>query len=230
MAAGHAPKPAPAETRARRSVAKASVVPDTVAKNGKGDPRPERTRRAILEAFVALCGERGLAATSVAAICGRAKVNRATFYRHYEGRADLLERGLDAMFAEIGDRIDPPDVAEGRTRASAERRIELLFELVGERSGIVRPIMSGEAGPELRAKAQAYCEAYFADRRLSRLGLPDELYSLPTEAIPRALSSLLLGIVSWWLEEPRRLPATEIAARYLDFVAFGLFAKSRGTA
>jgi AcrR family transcriptional regulator len=230
MAADHEPEDQPAATRSAGTVAKATEGGECVAKGEKeaarpkeGDPRPERTRLAILEAFVALCRERGLESTSVAAICERAGVNRATFYRHYEDRADLLDRGLEAMFADIGERIDPPSVEEGRTRDSAQRRIELLFELVEKRAGIVRPIMSGEAGAELRAKALDYCETYLADRRLSRLGLPGEEYALLPEAIPRALASLFFGIASWWLEEPSRRSAREVAACYLSFIAFGLF-------
>ena len=41
-----------------------------------------------------------------------------------------MDRGLDGFFAEIGDRIDPATVEEGRTRESAVRRIEALFQLI----------------------------------------------------------------------------------------------------
>ncbi len=201
-------------------VAKATQSRQSVA--GSRDPRCARTRAAILEAFVSLCGERGDEGASVAAICRRARVNRATFYRHFEDRTDLLDRGLEGFFAEIGDRIDPPTVEEGRTSESAARRIELLFELIEGRANLMRLVLSGSAGAALRARAESFCETYIEARRVARLSRPDERYTLPRAALPRALASLFMGLASWWLDHPGSCSATEMARRYLAFISSGL--------
>jgi AcrR family transcriptional regulator len=171
---------------------------------------------------VASGGENGLESTSVAGICRRARVNRATFYRHFEDKSDLLERGLESLLAEIGDRIDPPSVEEGRRPESVKRRIELLFELVEEKAGLFGLLLSGTASPALRDKVEAFCESYIEARRLARLSSPDESFSLPREAIPRALASLFTAIASWWLERPGAYTAREMAGYYLAFLGGGV--------
>jgi len=203
-----------------KSVAKATVSRQSVA--GSRDPRCERTRSAILDAYVALCAERGNEFAGVAEICRRARINKATFYRHFEDRADLLERGLDAFFAAIGDRIDPATVEEGRTRESAVLRIETLFGLIGEHATLIGLVLS-PAGSFLRRKAESFCEEYIQARRVARLSRPGETFSLPREAIPRALTSLCFGLAQWWLEHPGVCSAKEVAGYYLSFVASGLF-------
>lgn len=202
-------------------VAKATKSRQNVARSR--DPRCERTRAAILEAYVALCGERGNEFAGVSEICRRARVNKATFYRHFEDRADLLDRGLVGFFAEIGDRIDPFTVEEGRTIESAVRRIESLFELIEEHSKLIRLVLSGSAGSSLRRKAESFCEEYIEARRVIRLSPPGERFSLPREAIPRALASLCIGLASWWLDHPGSFSAREIAGWYFSFVYSGLF-------
>ena len=58
------------------------------------DPRIARSRAAIVEAAVALLLEGGVHATSVDAIVERAGVSKATLYRHWETRQQLI---LDAL-------------------------------------------------------------------------------------------------------------------------------------
>ncbi len=202
-------------------VAKATQSRRNVA--GSRDPRCERTRAAILEAYVSLCSERGNEYAGVAEICRRARVNKATFYRHFEDRADLVDRGLEGFFAKIGDRIDPPTVEEGRTVESAVRRIAMLFEFIEESSKLLRPVLSGAAGSILRRKAESFIEGYIEARRVVRLSKPEERFSLPREAIPRALASLCIGLASWWLDHPGSASAREIAGSYFSFIGSGLF-------
>jgi AcrR family transcriptional regulator len=207
------------------SVAQATESRRSVA--GSRDPRCAKTRTAILEAYVTLCGERGDEFAGVAEICRRAGVNKATFYRHFEDRADLLERGLDGFFARIGESIDPATVEEGRTAGSAARRIAMLFRIIGENARLLRPILSGAAGSILRRKAETFCEGYIEARRLERLSPADERFVLPRAAVPRALTGLCTGLASWWLDHPGEATAGEIASDYLAFIAGGLFSGRR---
>jgi AcrR family transcriptional regulator len=212
-------------TDAARGVANAARSRRNVA--GSRDPRCTRTRAAILEAYVSLCGERGNEFAGVAEICRRARVNKATFYRHFEDRADLLDRGLEGFFAEIGERIDPATVEEGRTWESMARRIEDLFGLVEEHARLLRPILSGAGGSILRRKAEAFLEDYLQARRVARLAHPGQTFALPRDAIPRALASLGMGLASWWLDHPGAATSREIAAYYLSFISSGLFSARR---
>jgi AcrR family transcriptional regulator len=54
------------------------------------DPRVERTRTALVDAFRALSMKRRLTSISVKDVAARAKVNRATFYAHFPHKTALL--------------------------------------------------------------------------------------------------------------------------------------------
>jgi len=63
--------------------------------NRKVDRRTERTRAALLSAFVELILTRGYEAVGVGDIIRRANVGRSTFYLHYASKDALLKESLE---------------------------------------------------------------------------------------------------------------------------------------
>lgn len=61
------------------------------------DPRVERSRRLICEAALAELGDVGYGAMSIESIAKRAGVGKATVYRHWTGKLDLLESALETV-------------------------------------------------------------------------------------------------------------------------------------
>ncbi|HET6950705.1 MAG TPA: TetR/AcrR family transcriptional regulator [Acidimicrobiales bacterium] len=55
------------------------------------DPRIERSRRVILEAVLDELGEVGYGALTIGGVAARAGVGKATIYRHWTGKLDLVE-------------------------------------------------------------------------------------------------------------------------------------------
>ncbi|MCB9760128.1 MAG: TetR/AcrR family transcriptional regulator [Alphaproteobacteria bacterium] len=71
-------------------------------------------------ACVALAAERPLRQVTVTAICQRACVHRATFYRHFESKEDLIERGTARLVFQLASQLESPEdtlvaVRAGRT-------------------------------------------------------------------------------------------------------------------
>jgi AcrR family transcriptional regulator len=64
----------------------------------KLDPRVKRTRGLILQSFESLLSEKGFESISVQDVTGRAQINRATFYKHYVDKYELLDRSISRMF------------------------------------------------------------------------------------------------------------------------------------
>jgi AcrR family transcriptional regulator len=67
-------------------------------KEEKLDPRVKRTRSLILQSFRELLAEKGFETISVQDITDRAKINRATFYKHFVDKYDLLDFSVQQMF------------------------------------------------------------------------------------------------------------------------------------
>lgn len=76
----------------------AEVLPapadEQVAARRPGRPRSERAERAILDAALELFAESGVAGVCIEAVAARAGVGKATIYRRWAGKEDLL---LDAL-------------------------------------------------------------------------------------------------------------------------------------
>ena len=65
------------------------------------DPRVERSRRAIGQAVLEELGAVGYGAMTVESIARRAGVGKATVYRHWNGKPDLVESALDLLKEEM---------------------------------------------------------------------------------------------------------------------------------
>src|SRR5687768_14229800 len=72
------------------------------------DLRVRRTRKLLQKALLEAASEKGFAHVTVSDITERAMVNRATFYRHYEDKYDLLTKYMEELsgLIEEDDRED----------------------------------------------------------------------------------------------------------------------------
>ncbi len=86
------------------------------------DPRVERSRRVILEATLDELGAVGYGAMTIESVARRAGVGKATIYRYWQGKLDLVGDALETLRRPVAT----PTV--GSTR---ERIVALLEALVG---------------------------------------------------------------------------------------------------
>src|ERR1700693_4584889 len=66
-----------------------------------GRPRSERPARAIIEATLDLCAEQGFEGVCVEAVAARAGVGKATIYRRWPNKEELLLAALGSMKSPI---------------------------------------------------------------------------------------------------------------------------------
>jgi AcrR family transcriptional regulator len=86
-------------------------MPDHVA---PGRPRDPEADRAILAATLEVLGESGFTALSVEGVAARAGVGKATIYRRYQSKEELVTAALGS----VAEDVDAPD--SGDTRADVE--------------------------------------------------------------------------------------------------------------
>jgi AcrR family transcriptional regulator len=94
--------------------------------NEREDPRVLRTRQLLLQAFSDLYSEKGFHAMTVQDLTSRAKVNRGTFYSHFEDKYAILEGWLREQFQQ---HVASPVLSSGPWSLSTFR---LLIKLVVE--------------------------------------------------------------------------------------------------
>lgn len=157
------------------------------------DRRKQRTRAALLRAFVELLLEHGYEAVSVTQVADRADVGRSTLYEHFRTKDDLLRASLQAPFRALATALDPAGEARAVTgfleHIRAHAVIARLLLAQPMRSRIAR-VLAAEIGAALP---------------------PGRLPAPIAELRAIALAEGQLALVERWLFGPVALPLDAVS-------------------
>lgn len=153
------------------------------------DPRVERSRRVILDAALDELGEVGYGSFSIEAVARRAGVGKATIYRHWDGKLDLVGDAITML----KQSSTPPDTEDVRDRIEGLLR-SIAELLASSRMARCLPaiIDAAERDPEVRA----FHHTTSARRRVVMVGLLEEAARqgrLSTSADPTILAEALVA-------------------------------------
>ncbi len=183
------------------------------------DLRKERTLKYLSQSLVDLMGEKPLAQITVSEICEQAMVRRATFYRHFKSKDELLSYVLVQRREAIRERSRDADVNMPVARYCEVMVRELTTYISEHRRDIVRQRLS----PEFAAEIQLIVDDIGRDfaYRLAAAQDTDEP-SAETRIIANFYAAGLMGAVRWWFNEcPNKDEAALVEA--LDMVSNRLF-------
>jgi len=127
---------------------------------GRGRPRSERARQAIVQAAGELLAEGGMPAATMEAIAARAGVSKATIYKWWPSRGAVM---LEGLFELTRSTLDVPEGAD--LRAALKAHIGALEALLVD--GVAGPLLRAllaEAGSD-PAVAEALRERWLGPRR-----------------------------------------------------------------
>lgn len=179
------------------------VAVDALKKQRRApDPRPARTRAAILEAVERL-GE-AKAEISIAAIVTEAQLSRSSFYSQFKDLGDVAVQLLTELFAEIEALY--PRLRESGVEGEAAGRAstELLFTEIQRRRGLYAAVLGG-AGASIVTQHRI-CEV------IANTLLPAAVLQAPAGIHPGFASKYMaagtLATLTDWLleEEPTSIP------------------------
>lgn len=190
------------------------------------DRRARRSRRLLKESLLELMKRKSFADISVRDVTDAADMNRATFYLHYSGTAELLQSVEEDLLAELQDLVD----------AHMQETVA-----VGSVAPVFEPVL------DFAVEHRETCTILFASSEAS--GFFQSIQGLVHEngaplvrtwfrpADPRLTDYLLnflawgfIGLLSEWFEKDMALPKSELlsaAQRLADSAAAGLFEERR---
>jgi AcrR family transcriptional regulator len=161
------------------------------------DLRVKRTRKLVLDALIELTVQKGFSSLTVSDITKHAGINRATFYRHYQDKFDLLN-----MYAQtIYELLDTP--TEPKLRWSSKENAKhmtaglvRIFEHIRTNARFYRVMLGKNGDPVFTDKIRQYIR-----KRIKR-SLPAGLQKDETfvDLYLSYSSSATVGAVLWWLE------------------------------
>jgi AcrR family transcriptional regulator len=134
--------------------------------SARGRPRDAALDRRIAEAALDVLADSGIAAFTIEAVAHRAGVGKATIYRRYDGRDDVLAAALDQL------RDDTPAArSEGSSRERLEAALDFIRSpMTSTRGGRVmaQVISAGAQHPDFLA---TFYDRVLAPRRQMLLGI-----------------------------------------------------------
>ena len=190
-----------------------------MAEQRKLDKRIIRTRQQLMEAFVEVLEEKGYQQVSVRDITKRANVNRATFYDHYEDKADLFNAIIDHTFQQkLDNKI--PALAEFNL-VNLRVLILAVFEYLGQLNSIL-----SRAGTEtelsVETRIQPKIEALILDW-LQKTRSPQMKWSNTPEITASVVSWAIFGSGLLWSKNRTRFQAEHLADNTLLLIAGGVY-------
>ncbi len=191
------------------------------------DPRIQRTENLLQDALVELTAERGFDAITVGDIAERAGVNRATFYRHYQDKYDLVERIFQEVIHGLAGDLGPPGNILSRTDPEnpPERWIR-FFEHFAGHAQLYRALLGRHGSSWFVAKLRDHVVDLIEERERLRDQIPNLRRSPPRTRIPRKVaitwtSTLLISNIAWWLESGRQYSPRDMASWFLEIAING---------
>ena len=189
----------------------------------KEDLRVRRTRKQLLEAMIALTIQKGFNSVTVQEISERAMVNRATFYRYYQDKYDLLDQYMveqynlqlayDDANTPIPNQVYTPDKPpEGLVR---------MWEHLQAHAAFFRVMLGPKGDPTFTQKLRINIE-----KRVRSI-LPDLSKAdaaLPLDLCLNYISSASIGMIIWWLENDMPCSPNQMAAWSVQLSTADLFA------
>ncbi|MFF2445524.1 TetR/AcrR family transcriptional regulator [Neobacillus sp. NPDC058068] len=180
------------------------------------DLRIIRTKESIRDALVELIDEKGFEAIKVKDITTRAKINRGTFYAHYQDKFDLMTKCEDEIMLEmsrIAKQNFPGVVAAFETNSPTATPFPLavlIFEYLNEKSGFMKAVLGpkGDLSFQTRLKDFIWKTMFGND--------PDALVKeqnllVPGQYLASYIASAHIGVIQKWLDSGRKESPQEMA-------------------
>lgn len=158
------------------------------------DRRIQKSRQAIMEAFVSLLGEKGFEKMTINDIADRANVNRGTVYLHFTDKFDLRDQCIETYLQQLAESCLP----EGDMTPVSSRQLLLQsFEFLKAHAAIYSILMTGKGNPVFRERMMDFMRQGITDF-LSNYGIPS---AVSKEVEVQFLTAAAVGLMEWWVEE-----------------------------
>ena len=172
------------------------------------DLRVKRTDKLVLEALLDQTVEKGFAVLSVSDITKYAGINRATFYRHYRDKFDLLDHYAQGVY-ELLD-VPPEAGLQAANNTDANpifHRLVRILDHIRANARFYRVMLGKNGDPAFTDKIRQYIQKRI--RRTLPPGLQNDEMSIDLYVCYG--SSASLGAILWWLEHEMPYTPEEMA-------------------
>ncbi len=186
------------------------------------DLRVQRTRRLLHDAVVALTIEKGFAAVTVQDIVERAMVNRATFYRHYQDKYDLVMSSVKEILDDLDVPNTPPPAQFDQAMIDVPSPAEIrVYQHFAQHAPFYRSLLGKNGLPSLPAYLHSRIKQILI-RHLDASGYNAERARIPLDLCITFAASSAIGTIIWWLEHDLPYSPEQMAVWNSQLIGYGV--------
>ncbi len=188
------------------------------------DLRVRRTRKLLRDALVELIQEKEFKAITIRDIAERAMINRATFYRHFYDKNDLLINGMDDVLEDIKKQLQPSLIEAGVINMNAPTaNLSLMLNHVLAHAKFYRVMLTHAETPSFTNHLHDILRQIIHDR-LHTLEQQNTLkLQVPRNLIVDFYSSAYIGAISWWVKQNCEDTVDDVVSHLLILTRFGVY-------
>ena len=190
------------------------------------DLRIRRTHKFLQEAMIELITEKGFESITVGDIAERAMINRATFYRHYQDKYDLVAKIFEETANQLVENMKPirKDTRQNAIENPPEIWIQ-LFEHVAEHARLYRAMLGKNGSSWFAARMREHIIKLMLEtaRQYEHQVEPRQQIEpvMPQELPGTQLSHVMIGTIVWWLESEKSYTPRQMATWFYRFAFYG---------
>ncbi|WP_045521234.1 TetR/AcrR family transcriptional regulator [Neobacillus niacini] len=180
------------------------------------DLRIIRTKESIRDALVELIDEKGFEAITVKDITTRAKINRGTFYAHYQDKFDLMTKCEEEIMLEmsrIAKQNFPAVIAALETNSPTETPLAVsvsIFEYLTENSDFMRAVLGPKGDLSFQTRMKDFMWKTLFGNDPNAL-IKEENLLVPGQYLASYVASAHIGVIQQWLNSGSNESPQEMA-------------------
>jgi len=171
-------------------------------------------------AFIELMGDHSFESITVQDITDTARVNHATFYRHYRDKYHLADaifaEALDSMVRAFGPPKSLPEIDKTDSTVFL-KSWAILFRHVADNDRLYRTLFNSGGNTAFIRRIREHFASVVKERMEARIkqnkptGARRGMVKKPDSDIPYALAAnLMIGTIGWWLEEGQKYDLDQV--------------------
>lgn len=180
------------------------------------DLRVIRTKESIREALIDLIEEKGFEAITVKDITTKAKINRGTFYAHYQDKYDLMNKCEEEFMQEMASMIlknFPNIIADLEANTPTTTPFTLIvsiFEYIDQNRRFMKGMLGPKGDLSFQTKLKKFIWKTLFESNKNPL-IKQENFLVPAEYLISYIASAHIGVIQQWLNSEREESPQEMA-------------------
>ncbi|WP_226577494.1 TetR/AcrR family transcriptional regulator [Halobacillus litoralis] len=193
------------------------------------DLRVLRTKESIRDALVELMEEKGFEAIKVKDITTRAKINRGTFYSHYQDKYDLMNKCEEEIMKELAGLVlkNVPNIIASpqEDTSSATTPFSVLvsiFKYLDQNRRFMKAVLGPKGDVSFQAKLKKFVWKTIFESNNHPI-IKKENLLVPGEFLVSYVASAHIGVIQQWLNSEREESPEEMAHILINLTINGPF-------